>query len=73
MSRDRVDGCLETSLHFRRRYLGLDVLTRAQAVDTSGTQEVSDQLTLQAITPRTTTTKDQTSYTTSADLTGAPD
>jgi len=32
-----------------RRYLGLDVLTRSQAVDTD-TQEVTDQLTLQAIT-----------------------
>ncbi len=33
-----------------RRYLALDVLARAQAVDTSEAQEVSDQLTLQAIT-----------------------
>jgi putative transposase len=33
-----------------RRYLGLDVLARAQAVDTA-TEEVSDQLTIQAITP----------------------
>jgi putative transposase len=33
-----------------RRYLGLDVLTRAQAVDTSAIQEVTDELTLQAIT-----------------------
>ena len=33
-----------------RRYLGLDVLARAQAADTSGTQEVSNQLTSQAIT-----------------------
>jgi putative transposase len=32
-----------------RRYLGLDVLARAQAVDTA-TEEVSDQLTIQAIT-----------------------
>ena len=33
-----------------RRYLALDVLARAQAVDTSEAQEVSDQLTLHAIT-----------------------
>jgi transposase-like protein len=33
-----------------RRYLGLDVLARAQAVDTSTTEEVTDQLTLPAIT-----------------------
>jgi transposase-like protein len=33
-----------------RRYLGLDVLTRAQAIDTSTTEEVTDQLTIQAIT-----------------------
>ncbi|MFZ5849622.1 MAG: IS256 family transposase [Actinomycetota bacterium] len=33
-----------------RRYLGLDVLARAQAVDTSTTEEVTDQLTIQAIT-----------------------
>jgi transposase-like protein len=34
-----------------RRYLGLDVIARAQAVDTtSTTEEVTDQLTLQAIT-----------------------
>jgi transposase-like protein len=33
-----------------RRYLGLDVLARAQAVETSTTEEVTDQLTLQAIT-----------------------
>ena len=32
-----------------RRYLGLDVLTRAQTVDTT-TEEVTDQLTIQAIT-----------------------
>jgi putative transposase len=32
-----------------RRYLGLDVLARAQAVDTT-TEEVTDELTLQAIT-----------------------
>ena len=32
-----------------RRYLGLDVLTRAQAVDTT-TEEVTNELTLQAIT-----------------------
>ena len=32
-----------------RRYLGLDVLTRAQAVDTTGEQEVSDPE-LQALT-----------------------
>jgi putative transposase len=32
-----------------RRYLGLDVLARAQAVDT-GTQEVTEELTIQAIT-----------------------
>ena len=33
-----------------RRYLGLDVLARAQAVDTRTTEEVNDQLTLPAIT-----------------------
>jgi len=33
-----------------RRYLGLDVLARAQAVDTHTTEEVTDELTLQAIT-----------------------
>jgi putative transposase len=33
-----------------RRYLGLDVLTRAQAVDTRTSEEVTDQLTIQAIT-----------------------
>jgi putative transposase len=33
-----------------RRYLGLDVLARAQAVDTRMTEEVTDQLTLPAIT-----------------------
>ena len=33
-----------------RRYLGLDVLARSQAVDTSASQEVTDQLTPQAIT-----------------------
>ena len=33
-----------------RRYLGLDVLARSQAVDTSTTEEVTDQLTIQAIT-----------------------
>jgi putative transposase len=33
-----------------RRYLGLDVLARAQAVETSTSQEVTDQLNLQAIT-----------------------
>jgi putative transposase len=33
-----------------RRYLGLDVLARAQAVDTHATEEVTDQLTIQAIT-----------------------
>jgi putative transposase len=32
-----------------RRYLGLDVLARSQAVDTT-VEEVSDELTLQAIT-----------------------
>ncbi len=32
-----------------RRYLGLDVLARSQAVDTT-TEEVSNDLTLQAIT-----------------------
>ena len=32
-----------------RRYLGLDVLAKAQAVDTT-TEEVTDQLTIQAIT-----------------------
>ena len=32
-----------------RRYLGLDVLARAQAVDTAA-EEVTDELTLQAIT-----------------------
>ncbi|MBA2639331.1 MAG: transposase, partial [Nocardioidaceae bacterium] len=32
-----------------RRYLGLDVLARAQAVDLT-TQEVTDELTIQAIT-----------------------
>jgi putative transposase len=33
-----------------RRYLGLDVLTRAQAVDLLTTEEVTDQPTIQAIT-----------------------
>jgi putative transposase len=33
-----------------RRYLGLDVLARAQAVDTAPPQEVTDDLTIQAIT-----------------------
>jgi putative transposase len=33
-----------------RRYLGLDVLARSQAVDTSTSEEVTDQLTIQAIT-----------------------
>jgi putative transposase len=33
-----------------RRYLGLDVLARAQAVDTRPVEEVTDQLTIQAIT-----------------------
>ncbi len=33
-----------------RRYLGLDVLARAQAVDTHTTEEATDQLTIQAIT-----------------------
>jgi len=33
-----------------RRYLGLDVLARAQAVDTRTIEEVTDQLTIQAIT-----------------------
>jgi transposase-like protein len=33
-----------------RRYLGLDVLTRAQAVDTTVVEEVTDELTLQALT-----------------------
>ncbi len=33
-----------------RRYLGLDVLARSQAVDTSIREEVTDQLTIQAIT-----------------------
>src|SRR4051794_3518153 len=33
-----------------RRYLGLDVLARAQAVDTRPIEEVTDQLTMQAIT-----------------------
>ena len=32
-----------------RRYLGLDVLARAQAIDLT-TQEVTDELTIQAIT-----------------------
>jgi putative transposase len=33
-----------------RRYLGLDVLARAQAVDTALTEEVTDELTMHAIT-----------------------
>jgi transposase-like protein len=33
-----------------RRYLGLDVLAKSQAVDTAATEEVTDQLTIQAIT-----------------------
>ena len=33
-----------------RRYLGLDVLARAQAVQTTLTEEVTDELTIQAIT-----------------------
>jgi putative transposase len=33
-----------------RRYLGLDVLARSQTVDTSTTEEVTEQLTIQAIT-----------------------
>ena len=33
-----------------RRYLGLDVLARSQAVETHTTEEVTDQLTMQAIT-----------------------
>jgi putative transposase len=33
-----------------RRYLGLDILTRAQAVDTTPAKEVSDDLPLQALT-----------------------
>ena len=33
-----------------RRYLGLDVLARAQAVGPSTIEEVTDQLTIQAIT-----------------------
>ena len=33
-----------------RRYLGLDVLARSQAVETNTTEEVTDQLTMQAIT-----------------------
>jgi hypothetical protein len=51
-----------------RRYLGLDVWARAQAV-TNHTEEDTDELTLQAITASTTTTKDQPSYANSADLT----
>ena len=33
-----------------RRYLGLDVLTRAQTVNTAVDEEVTNELTLQAIT-----------------------
>ena len=33
-----------------RRYLGLDVLARSQAVDTNQIEEVTDPLTIQAIT-----------------------
>jgi putative transposase len=33
-----------------RRYLGLDVLARSQIVDTNPAEEVTDQLTIQAIT-----------------------
>jgi putative transposase len=33
-----------------RRYLGLDILTRAQSVDTTPTKEVNDEPTLQALT-----------------------
>ena len=33
-----------------RRYLGLDVLARAQAIDTHTPEEATDQLTIQAIT-----------------------
>jgi putative transposase len=32
-----------------RRYLGLDVIARAQTIDTTRTEEASDQLTIQAI------------------------
>ena len=34
----------------QRRYLGLDVLARAQAVETHPIEEVTDPLTIQAIT-----------------------
>ena len=33
-----------------RRYLGLDVLARAQAVETTHVEEVTEDLTIQAIT-----------------------
>jgi transposase-like protein len=46
-----------------RRYLGLDVLARAQAVDTTPPQEVTDDLTIQAITPEPQRRKDYPSYT----------
>jgi hypothetical protein len=51
-----------------RRYLGFDVLARAQAVDTTTLEEVAEPE-LQALTARPTTKRDQTSYTTSPDLT----
>ena len=50
-----------------RRYLGVEVLARAQAVDNA--QEVTSELTLQASGPNPTTT-DRPSYTTPPDLTG---
>ena len=50
-----------------RRYLGLDVLARSQVVNT--TEEVTGELTLQALTASTTTPKDHPSYTTPEDLT----
>jgi hypothetical protein len=42
---EQHDECAE-----RRRYLGLDVLARSQTVESSPAEEVTDQLTIQAIT-----------------------
>jgi putative transposase len=42
---EQHDECAE-----RRRYLGLDVLARSQTGESSPAEEVTDQLTIQAIT-----------------------
>ena len=51
-----------------RRYLGLDVLAKSQAV-TSTETEATEDITLQALSALTTTTKDQPPCTTPKDLT----